>query len=260
MPHAESLFFTVLSGKSATSPCGCYWSPEGVSAQSARFVYFSHFFSSHVDKGGGRLLKSQPCDGDYLTTPYFISSLLTASFALHGGNTNADGEDSAEELLPLAEAHWPLPVRLADGPFGGYYSGLCPSIPGVIVVQNSLRSSRLERVLNSLGLGRHAKRQRDAGVLKRRVLSLEPLELRTLLSVFTWTGGGGDNNWTTGANWQGGSAPGNGDSLVFSGTNRLNNNNNFPGGTLFGSITFSHLLWLAAMLSASAAASPSVLT
>ncbi|HEV8589467.1 MAG TPA: autotransporter-associated beta strand repeat-containing protein [Pyrinomonadaceae bacterium] len=55
----------------------------------------------------------------------------------------------------------------------------------------------------------------------------------------TWTGGGGDNNWTTAANW-GGTAPASGDSLVFpSGAARLSNTNNFAGGTSFNSITIS---------------------
>src|SRR5678810_938070 len=33
---------------------------------------------------------------------------------------------------------------------------------------------------------------------------------------FTWIGAGSDNNWSTGANWQGGSAPGAGDTAAFS--------------------------------------------
>lgn len=36
----------------------------------------------------------------------------------------------------------------------------------------------------------------------------------------TWIGGGNDNNWSTGANWNGGT-PENGDALYFGGTNRL---------------------------------------
>lgn len=39
----------------------------------------------------------------------------------------------------------------------------------------------------------------------------------------TWTGAGGDNNFSTGANW-GGTAPSAGDDLVFSGTTRLSPN------------------------------------
>ena len=48
-------------------------------------------------------------------------------------------------------------------------------------------------------------------------------------AIKTWTGGGINNNWSTGANWQGGVAPVNGDSLVFAGTTRLINNNDIPG-------------------------------
>jgi autotransporter-associated beta strand protein len=36
----------------------------------------------------------------------------------------------------------------------------------------------------------------------------------------TWVGGGTNDNWSTGENWSGGVAPGTGDDLVFSGTNR----------------------------------------
>lgn len=52
----------------------------------------------------------------------------------------------------------------------------------------------------------------------------------------TWTGAGGDANWTTAANW-GGIAPVAGDDLVFpGGAARLVNNNDFPAGTQFNSI------------------------
>jgi hypothetical protein len=63
-------------------------------------------------------------------------------------------------------------------------------------MQNSLRTTRLERILSTLGLGRHNKRQKDVGLLRRRI-SLEALEERMLLSVYHWTGNGSDNNWTT---------------------------------------------------------------
>ena len=54
----------------------------------------------------------------------------------------------------------------------------------------------------------------------------------------TWTGGGADDNWSTGGNW-GGTAPAAGDDLVFSGFTRLSPINNMTGGTSFNSITFS---------------------
>lgn len=44
----------------------------------------------------------------------------------------------------------------------------------------------------------------------------------------TWTGGGADNYWSTGANW-GGTAPTANDNLIFSGATRLNNTNDFVG-------------------------------
>lgn len=54
-----------------------------------------------------------------------------------------------------------------------------------------------------------------------------------------WIGGGANNNMTTGANWQGGSAPVAGDDLQFGGTNRLAPYNNFAADTSFASITFN---------------------
>ncbi len=70
--------------------------------------------------------------------------------------------------------------------------------------------------------------------------SLEPLEERRLPASVVWTGLGFNDNWSTGANWQGGFAPSAGDDLVFpNGAQRLNNFNSFAPGTLFRSIAFS---------------------
>jgi len=64
------------------------------------------------------------------------------------------------------------------------------------------------------------------------------VQLSSFAATRTWTGGGGDDNWTTAANW-GGTAPVAGDDLVFAGTTRLTPNNNFAAGTSFSTITFS---------------------
>lgn len=64
------------------------------------------------------------------------------------------------------------------------------------------------------------------------------LQFSSYAATRTWTGGGGDDNWTTAANW-GGTAPVAGDDLVFAGTTRLTPNNNFAAGTSFNTITFS---------------------
>jgi hypothetical protein len=83
-------------------------------------------------------------------------------------------------------------------------------------------------------------------VLRRSPLALGLVLAGILLSATpasavnkTWTGGGADDNWTTGANW-GGTAPSAGDDLFFPGpTPRLTPNNDFPAGTQFASITFT---------------------
>jgi fibronectin-binding autotransporter adhesin len=55
----------------------------------------------------------------------------------------------------------------------------------------------------------------------------------------TWTGAGQNANWLTPLNWQAGSTPLPGDSLVFTGVTGLNNTNNFPAATSFGGVTFA---------------------
>jgi N-acetylneuraminic acid mutarotase len=55
-----------------------------------------------------------------------------------------------------------------------------------------------------------------------------------------WTGLGATNNWSDGGNWQNGSAPNPGDALLFpSGASQSANNNDFPDGTSFSSLTFT---------------------
>ena len=57
-------------------------------------------------------------------------------------------------------------------------------------------------------------------------------------SAQTWDGGGGDNNWTTGANWDGNVAPVANASLIFAGSTRTNAVNDFTAGTVFNLIRF----------------------
>jgi autotransporter-associated beta strand protein len=88
---------------------------------------------------------------------------------------------------------------------------------------------RIDRGRPGRGVRRHATRERD------RHPHLESLESRIVLS--TWTGDGADSNWMTAANWSGGTAPGNGASLVFpAGVSKLNTVNNFPATMNFSSI------------------------
>jgi autotransporter-associated beta strand protein len=56
----------------------------------------------------------------------------------------------------------------------------------------------------------------------------------TLSGTRTWVGNGGDNYWSTGANWSGGVVPGTGDDLVFSGNNRKTPENTTTGRTYHG--------------------------
>lgn len=83
-----------------------------------------------------------------------------------------------------------------------------------------------------------------------RCLPLWPAVVCALLTALTcaaanrtWTGTSGiDNNWMTPGNWQGDVAPSPGDNLIFQGVisgGNNTNNNNFPNGTVFGSISIS---------------------
>lgn len=56
-------------------------------------------------------------------------------------------------------------------------------------------------------------------------------------SQHTWTGGGGDNNWSTTANWTNAIRPDGNDIIHFAGSTRLSNNNNLntDGGSTFNS-------------------------
>src|SRR5436190_1123257 len=68
-----------------------------------------------------------------------------------------------------------------------------------------------------------------------RVWKLSALGSLTLLSIApaaTWTGGGGNDLWSTPANW-GGTAISAGDALLFGGNTRTSPNNDFPVGTTF---------------------------
>ncbi len=55
----------------------------------------------------------------------------------------------------------------------------------------------------------------------------------------TWSGGGADNNWSTGENWSSLATPDPGDSVAFQGALRTTTNNDLPTGTLLQSITLA---------------------
>jgi autotransporter-associated beta strand protein len=68
-----------------------------------------------------------------------------------------------------------------------------------------------QRLLQSLRTRRPGPRLRN-----NRQLKLELLEDRCVPTTFTWTGQGGNSQWSNGGNWdQGGNVPQNGDSIVF---------------------------------------------
>ena len=58
-------------------------------------------------------------------------------------------------------------------------------------------------------------------------------------AVKTWTGAGGDNNWSTAANWGGVAPVDNADDLVFTGSARLNITNDLTADWRFRTLTFA---------------------
>src|SRR5947207_3195980 len=86
-----------------------------------------------------------------------------------------------------------------------------------------------------------SERLQDRNRKQRRSIFLEKLEDRSLLATMLWSGASTvDSNWTTGANWVGGVAPQQDDSLVFPfGAGRQSNTDDFAAGTRFRSITIS---------------------
>ncbi|MCC6124161.1 MAG: hypothetical protein IT426_04320 [Pirellulales bacterium] len=86
-----------------------------------------------------------------------------------------------------------------------------------------------------------AARITDAGGHARYAYGRDPVTIVPRVPVTrTWDGGGGDDNWTTASNWVGDAAPWLGDYLVFpAGAARMENVNDFPTGTKFGSIVVS---------------------
>src|SRR5881394_2783853 len=55
----------------------------------------------------------------------------------------------------------------------------------------------------------------------------------------TWDGGGADNLWSTARNWDLDTAPAPNDALIFTGTTRLINTNDFAQATTFNGISFN---------------------
>jgi autotransporter-associated beta strand protein len=106
--------------------------------------------------------------------------------------------------------------------------------------------AQADTVLESFSLGPNTVPQAvcvDAGKDRFYVVGTGPGGSSTLYiyqDSDVWTGQGPDNNWSDGANWQGGTAPGPGEDLFFpSGASQLANQNDLPNGTAFSSIRFT---------------------
>ncbi|MGB6220128.1 hypothetical protein, partial [Haloferula sp.] len=62
-----------------------------------------------------------------------------------------------------------------------------------------------------------------------------------LATDYTWNGGAGDSNWTTGDNWGGTPpTPANTATVIFTGTIQPSTNNDFPNNSLFSGISFGN--------------------
>ncbi len=81
-------------------------------------------------------------------------------------------------------------------------------------------------------------RGRTRGIVVALLLSVLPSATHAQIS---WNGGGGDNNWGTGANWVGGSSPtpGTSSDIAFAGTTRTNPFNNYTAYDDFRNVFFA---------------------
>lgn len=71
------------------------------------------------------------------------------------------------------------------------------------------------------------------------LLTIDSAACRVHAADLTWNGGGGDDNWSTPANW-GGFLPSPGDALIFDGSVRTSTTNNLLAGALFSGIGFNN--------------------
>src|SRR5260370_25542308 len=115
-----------------------------------------------------------------------------------------------------------------------WHISVCIQLRGLNIMVFSRWRQWLKRLSSSSQVSRAERRS------KPRRLNLESLETRLAPAIRTWTGLGGDNHWTTPANWQNNKAPAAGDDLTFpSNTQQVSNFNDFDSGTNFKSITFT---------------------
>jgi trimeric autotransporter adhesin len=89
-------------------------------------------------------------------------------------------------------------------------------------------------------LRRGSTARRGARTTQRRVIGLERLEARLVLSTSTWTGMGSDANWSTAGNWDVPPVSGQGTNLIFpAGAAQLTNVDDLGAGATFGSLSFT---------------------
>ena len=104
----------------------------------------------------------------------------------------------------------------------------------LIAFNGSFDLQTFSRMVRSLRLSNGSITGTDAGPTMTKTAGAPA----ALAASKTWNGGGGNNNWSTGANW-GGTAPAAGDSLFFGGSTRLTNTNNLTADLSFAGITFN---------------------
>ncbi|MDO8675227.1 MAG: filamentous hemagglutinin N-terminal domain-containing protein [Candidatus Omnitrophota bacterium] len=170
-------------------------------------------------------------------------SLVSGNNTFYNLTSITPGKTMVFEANTLTTVEGTLTIRGAEG--GGY-----PNYPNYITLESSIaaKGNEFGMYINAIsdGLGNpsldyiivnygHA-----YGPLVPILAGHEYIRAEINIgwdATFTWNGGGGDDNWSTGANW-GGTAPTgvSTDALVFDGTTRLTPNNDISGGT-FASIT-----------------------
>ena len=200
-----------------------------------RFTIFSNNADSIHDLSGNAL----DGDGDGVAggafTRTFTLTIVPTTRTWDGGGTDNLWTTAANwvgDVAPLPGDNLVFPAIAAqfnnvnDYPPGTQFGSITVSGTGYIFHNGILSTTSVQVPSGTLTV--------DSIVADSLTIGVPSVAMRT------WNGGGTDNHWTTAANWVGSVAPLPGDNLVFPAiAAQLENVNDYPPGTQFGSITVS---------------------
>lgn len=135
------------------------------------------------------------------TAQSITASLCSGNVVIQSKNTNGSAKNVSSDLI----------VNLT-GPAGVSFYSDPDCVVAVTSVTISNGTSSANFYFSSSGTG-------SVTLTATAPAYVSGQQIETLAAnAFVWTGGGGNSNWATNANWSGGTAPGSGDIAVFNGT------------------------------------------